>query len=219
MEFVTQCPICGKTLDGSFEATTTHVNMCMDDKQSLESIGNIFTQELASAALDGKRDFKYCPICYKLTGVSASHIKSCGKLKGINARELIRMCEYEPHVDSKAPGSKSTKTPRSKSTKKNSPFGPGCTKLDVDPKNLSNQPRTKQITEFLFKPKKPSKPRKPVEKKEKEPGKYRRKGTKKVNISYSVTITITQKYLSFKSFHYRVKLISTNLYFNQAPVV
>ena len=193
MEHSTQCPVCGKNLEGSFEATTSHVNMCMDNKESLDAIGNIFSSEIASAALDGKRTFKYCPICYKLSGVNAKHIKSCGKFKGIDTRELIRMCETEPEA-AKATNSKSTKAAKSKATKKakDSPFGPGCTKeVDDDPKKSLNQPKTKQPSEFLFKPKKPPKPRKQVEKKEKEPVARKRK-TKAVKGKVDLNQSILQ---------------------------
>uniref|UniRef100_T1K4I2 Uncharacterized protein n=1 Tax=Tetranychus urticae TaxID=32264 RepID=T1K4I2_TETUR len=95
MEFSTQCPVCGKNLDGSFAATTRHVNMCMDDKQSFKAI-DVLSSKITSAVIDGKRTFKYCPICFKLTKVTAKHLKSCRRVKGIDTKDLISLCETEP---------------------------------------------------------------------------------------------------------------------------
>lgn len=34
----TQCPVCNKTLDGSVNEVTQHVNMCIDDNESTNYI-------------------------------------------------------------------------------------------------------------------------------------------------------------------------------------
>lgn len=34
----TQCPVCGKTLQGSVDLITQHVNMCIDDNESVNYI-------------------------------------------------------------------------------------------------------------------------------------------------------------------------------------
>ncbi|XP_053207724.1 uncharacterized protein LOC128391803 [Panonychus citri] len=177
----TQCPICGKHLTGTVEETTHHVNLCIDNSQSLDLIGNLFTNELNAATVGGTRKFGYCPVCYKLTGVTAQHIKSCGKSKGIETKELIVMCAPDPMEDfgKKGKGGKKGNQGKTKKELDNNPFGPGCTKeCDADPKKASNGgSKLKQPTEFLFKPTKPSQAKKLIAPKEKKPRKTKPKVT------------------------------------------
>lgn len=87
------CPICGITLYGDLDSNSQHVNMCIDDKASLDYLKELEKKEQITLIKERDIAINSCPVCFKMSGIDSNHLKRCSKLRGIDPKTMIEMIE------------------------------------------------------------------------------------------------------------------------------